>query len=296
MAAAAAARHDAPPQPKPATPATAPAAGETVESLTAKLAEANERLRVTSEQHSTLKGKYDAELPRAQDAARKAEAEKKVAQTRVTELEGELKKKIDNLDVTSLSDSERRLAGEDLVQVIAKTAREVVDARIAETNVAISKRVDLLYSMSDDAYFLALDEGVANWATVNDDPKFMSWLNQLDPATNRLRLDRIKRAEGARQGHLVVEIFRAFLEQREIGAPKAAEPTPKPKPHIDPPEGGGEHIVDEANPDGKRYWTRAQIKAHYDGKTQGLWKGKEAEWRTLELDINAAYREKRIRG
>lgn len=281
---------------QPATP-DKPAAGDTVESLRAKLAAAEEAARKSENDRLALKTKLDVEGPRAAAEVRAAKEAEKKANDRVKEVEGELKKKLDSLEVTSLSEKERNLAGEDLVKVVTKIAREVTDGRLAETMPAITNRVDLLEMMGEDGYFLALDEGVPNWKAVNDEPRFMAWLNQVDPSTNRLRLDRVKRAEAMRQGLLVVEIFRAFLEGREIGAPKAVEPAPRPKGLdvlVDPGNGGGD--APAAADGAKRNWSRREIKAHYDEKTRGDWRGREDEWRKIEIDINAAYREGRIRG
>lgn len=291
-------------QPAPASPAATPApapAATDVAALQKKLDETLEELRKSNERVAALDGKLRAEIPRTAAENRQLREDLKKAEERAKALEAEVKKKVDTLTVSSLTDDERRLAGDDMVRVTAKVARELVDARLQEVLQPVNDRLDAQDKLRREAYFLALDEGVPNWEAINDTPAFSAWLNQIDPSTQRLRMDRIKRAEALANGPAVVEIFRAYLEKREIGVPLSTQPQPKPEPgapetRIDVGDGGGNAVTFEKTQDGKRIWTRADIKRHYDGKTAGEWRGREKEWRELELDIYAAYKENRVKG
>lgn len=276
-----------------ATP-PAPAKSADVVELEKKLA-AEEALRKAAEDRAKaadgIAKANGQELKAAREALKKAEDERKAA-------EEAAKKRLEKLDITGLSADERKLAGDDMVTIVAKTAREVAELVVAEKMKPVTERFDALVSMSDESYGLVLDE-IPNFESVNDDPKFMAWLNQNDPRTGRLRLDRIKRAEALRQGYLVKEIFAAFVEGREIGVPKAEAPKPPvkgPEAQVDAGTGGGNAVDLSVDKDGKRIWTGTQITQHYREKTAGLWRGKEAEWRKLEEDIFAARREGRVKG
>lgn len=301
-ASAAAARSTTlPAAPEGVTPAPSPtpqhAAGADVEALQRQLADTQENLRKANERFDTLRAKYDAEVPRAAADLRKLREELKTAQERTTELEALAARKFESGDISSLTDTERQLMGPDMVAASAKIAREVATSMVDARMKPLTDRVDQFERMSDTAYFLALDDGAPNWEAVNNDPKFLAWLNEVDPTTQRVRMDLIKRAEASRQGNRVVEIFRAFLEKREIGAPTPKVPADDPlSKRVDPPVGGSstpDPVGDDAN---KRIWSRAEVAKFYDDKRKGVWRGKEAEARMIEQEIFAASKSGRVRG
>lgn len=276
------------------TPAALPAAAD-VASLQQKLNETQAELKKANDALATLQGKYNAELPRAAAELRQAKARAEAAEGRVKELETELKKKIESGDVTSISKEERALLGDGVVQATAKIAREAAESVFTSRIQPLTARVDEFARQSDEAYFVTLDQGCPTWEVVNNDQKFLAWLNAQDPASQRVRFDLLKRAEAARQGHRVVEIFNAYLEGREIGAPKAA-PAADPLAARAEPGPGGATVVDVTQtPDGKRLWKRSEIKRFYDEKRAGLWRGREAEAIATENDMFAAQREGRVR-
>jgi hypothetical protein len=272
-----------------------PAPSETtnaeLEKLRADLATANEALAREKQFHRQIRGKYDAEVPRLA-------AEVKTLSEQVKAAETERTRKIEAGELTSLSDAERGVAGEDLVQVIAKAAREVAASEIERRLKPITERVDSFQRMSEANYNATLDREAPFWVTQNDDPRFIAWLQEVDPETGRLRDDLLQRAHASMQGFRTVEIFLAFKEGREIGARAPTPPKANPQsPSPDQDSAGGEPVLtDDASK--SRVWTRAQISEFYADKRKGVYKGKvkEAEGRELETDITAAYAEGRIRG
>lgn len=284
------------PQPIPSSPA----AGADLATLQRQLADTQENLRKANERHDTLQAKYNAEVPRAAADLRTAKTDLLKAQARTQELEQAMQRRIETGDVNSLTDEEKKLLGPAMMLSIAKIAGEVVtrvvDSDLSKRLQPMNDRIDLFERMSEAAYWAVLEDGVPDWERVNDEPKFTAWLNQVDPTTQRTRMDLLKRAEAARQGNRIVEIFRAYKEQREIGALSApANPAPNPLEQrgIDPPPGGS--AQPELDAQGRRIWKRTEIKAFYSDKAKGKYRGKEAEARDLELDIFAANKEHRVR-
>lgn len=297
-----AARLNGAPQPAPANPQptpSLPAAGADVATLQRQLADTQENLRKANERHDTLQAKYNAEVPRAAADLRTVRTDLQKAQARNQELEQAMQRRVEAGDVNSLTEEEKKLLGPAMMTSMAKIAGEIVaravDSSLDKRLQPMNDRIDQFARMSDAAYYATLDDGVPNWEVVNDDPKFAAWLNQVDPTTQRTRMDLLKRAEAARQGNRIVEIFRAYTEQREIGAPSApAQPVPHSlDTRTDPPPGGS------AQPDldtqGRRIWKRSEIKGFYADKARGQYRGKEQEARNLELDIFAASKESRVR-
>lgn len=266
--------------------APAPAKGTPVDAakLQADLATALENARQADTRYAVLQGKYNREVPDLQ-------AKLKASNERVTELEALMKRKIESGEITSLSDDERRLMGEDMVKGTAKIAAEVTDARINASVAPLRKELDESRERQENAYYATLDEQFPEWEVQNKDPKFVAWLREVDPTSQRLRMDLVRRAEAGFNALRVAEVFRAFKEGREIGLPKAADPLER-REEPGQNAAGGDVTVD-AN--GKKVWTRGMIAQFFRDKREGKYRGKEDEAHTIETDIFAAQRDGRVR-
>jgi hypothetical protein len=196
-------------------------------------------------------------------------------------------------ELTSLTDEERNLLGPDVVRVIGKAAREVVGSEIEIRLKPVTKSIADFRSMTEGQYIATLDLLVPGWEKQNDDHKFLSWLQEIDPATNKLRQDLIRQADASQQGYVTAEIFLAFRENREIGVR-----TPAPvvvQPDISPPPGGGSGLPAADTGAEGTIWTRGEIAQFYSDKRQGRYRGRPEECKRLEQDILNASREGRIR-
>lgn len=269
-------------------PATPPAAAQPQPAATPGEAKLQAELEAARREAANLKNKISADAGRVRLEAERAQK----AEARVKELEEAAKRKLESGDVTSLNDEERRLLGDDAVRATAKIAREVAAGEFDQRVRPLTERFDQFERMQEAQYFATIDDLVPDWELLNNKPEFIAWLNQMDPTSARTRMDLIKTASGALQGYRVAEIFRAFKEGREIGARqdpvRAALET-----RVDPPPGGGNQPPIE-DPTAK-IWKRSDITQFYRDKREGKWKGRDKEARELEMDINAAYREGRIR-
>lgn len=273
----------------PATPAATPAQpAPTVESaaeLKAKLEQATKDLATANSRYAVLKGKFDNENPQLKQQVKDLEKQK-------ADLEAKIAQKYESGELTGLSDEDRRLAGEDLVKVIAKAAREVAASEFDARIKPFSENVTTLQRQSEANYYATLDSQVPDWELQNEDPNFIAWLNAVDPASGSLRFDLLKRAEQGRQGFRVADIFKAFREKREIGA--QAPSVQASQPPLDPPA-GGEGEVPNLEGGQKKIWLQSEIRGFYNDKRRGLYAGKDDEARAIEADILAAGREGRVR-
>jgi len=274
-----------PPAAPPAAPQPQPAAAPGAEAIAKVQADLEKAQRDLARLNTISAGHGRARLE-AEERAKKAEA-------RVKELEEATKRKIDAGEVTSITDEQRRLLGEDAVRATVQIAREVAAGEFDQRVRPLTDRFDQFEKMQEAQYFATLDDLVPDWELINNKPEFTAWLHQVDPTSARTRMDLIRTASGAWQGYRVAEIFRALKKGREIGARQdPARSTLETR--VEPPPGGGSQppIQDDPN---VRHWKRSDIKQFYRDKREGKWKGKDAEARTLETDINAAFREGRIR-
>lgn len=265
-----------------AQPATPQAAAADVEALNAQLATLTAEKERLTQSNRVLQGKYDAEVPRLHESLR-------TLTEQVKQLEEAGKRKVEAGELTSLTDEERALAGEGLIKVQTKIAREVFDSVIGEHVKPLSDRLDVFQRQTDAGFNATLD-AIPNYEVQNNDPKFFAWLKEVDMASGQIRNDLLQSAVAARQGLRCVEIFAAFREGREIGASATPPRSPDPGP------GSGEPQPDLGAQNGTALYTRADIKAFYADKRNGLWRTREAEARALEADMLKASAEGRVRG
>lgn len=264
-------------QPTPPNGGTPPA--ESADEELKRLRAENERLTAA---HSTLKGKYDAEVPRLHDELKKAKAASG-GDPAAPQPAGKASKPE---ELKTLTDDERHMMGDGYLSVTMKVVREILGSDLPEHLQPLSSKLDYLARMTDAQYRERLAERVPNWQRQNDDPGFYAWLQQIDPATGRLRHDLLKEADDLMQGNRVADIFLAYTERREIGASRTGkQPSPTP-----PREQLGDPPPAALDVEGK-IWTRAQIKQFYAEKKDM----DKAEARKIEQDIFAAYNEGRVR-
>ena len=114
-----------------------------------------------------------------------------------------------------------------------------------------------------------------NWRDINRDPQWHAWLagTHLYSGTSRQRHLDAAAARGDAEG--VAQFFRDFLQTRPARRTSSlAGPAP----------------------DGKRIYTRPEILQLHEQHRKGAYRGREAEWARLEVDIHRAAKEGRIIG
>jgi hypothetical protein len=270
-------RSGAPAQPGTPTPAPTPVAAAPAAQSEAELRSEVERL---TQANTVLRTKYDAEVPR--QARELAEAKR-----RADEAEAKLREQAEGQPpkVEGLTDEERLMMGEGGITATTKIVDARLNAKLDELLKPVNDKLTYLQRMNERTYRERIAERVPGWQSQNEDPGFYAWLQQLDPATNRLRHELLNEADAAMQGNRVADIFLAYTEKREIGAGVSRAPSPSPEASRqgDPPPPALENKG--------KIWTRGEIKQFYRNK--GRMNPDEA--RQMEQDIFAANNEGRIR-
>ena len=123
---------------------------------------------------------------------------------------------------------------------------------------------------------LELDRAVPNWREVLTTPGWSSWMVGNHLYSELSRQWHLDAAIATGDAHSVAEFFRDFLRTYP-----AAGRTP-------PPAGPA--------PTGKRIYTRPEILPLHEQHRKGAYRGREAEWARLEVDIHRAAKEGRIIG
>jgi hypothetical protein len=282
-----------PAPPAPAAPAPAPQATD------------------WEQRYRTLQGKYDAELPglRAQvtnlerliATMQSVPAAAPVAPAPATPAPAA---------TTVVAPEDVEAYGQDLIDATQRWAAARYDATIADLRAEINalkgstQRTEAQTTRQACLAALDADPDLAGkWRATNDDPKFLAWLDQVDPFIGRTRRDLLGEAYARGDAKRTGAFFKAFQAEHTV----VTQAPPPPVAQTPQPGAGRPTLEDLAapgrasgpGPSGataeKRVWTTAQIQAFYRARTHGEFVGREAESLRIEQDIIAAATERRIR-
>lgn len=186
--------------------------------------------------------------------------------------------------------------GEDLVDLIGRKAREIAaeqlgplkaqlaaaQAEIATTKGTVDSVATTAKAVSDQAFYAGLTEAVSDWRAVNQDQGFLNWLGQVDPLYGQERQALLEDAHAKRDVNRVAAVFQTYKATlpapatpavkpdltRQVSPDASASPTPTP-PNAVPTT-----------------YTPDMIQAYYTAVTKGEFKGREAEAKRIEQEID----------
>lgn len=229
-----------------------------------------------------LQGKYNSEVPRLN-------AENKDLKTRLQQLEHEIEVMKNSKPPESLVKPEEvEQYGEGLIDVARRIAREELAAKQAEID-ALKNRIDSLSNVTtqnvEASFFKSLTEMVPDWEQVNQDPKFLTWLDEVDELTGETRQSLLSRAEKGRDAARTAKFFNAY---KKTSSTWAANTTNALESQVAPPTNKAPNA-----PPAKKIWTRAEVADFYAKARRGDIKDEDVI--AIEADIMAAQIEGRMR-
>jgi hypothetical protein len=247
------------------------------------------------QKYKTLKGMYDAEVPRLHADLRDLKAQvdnlRKAAETKPVE---PAKPKTAEKLVT---DADVEAFGSDLIEVQRKVAREVaaefrgeLDAMRAENEKLREQLTSTGTQVSEASFEQRLYRMVPDFETVNADPKWIAWLNEVDPLLRAPRASVAQQAfnQGDAEGVAhYVSMFKKSIKPVEPAADKTTELELQIQPNRSAAS------TPPTSQKGKVY-TNADIEKMFRKATDLGVKGRVDEARKLEAEIDAAYMEGRV--
>lgn len=249
------------------------------------------------QKYRTLKGMYDAEVPRLHSQVK--ELQTFVAQLRQqaeTKPEPAPTKSSPTKHESLVTDEDVEAFGKDLIEVQRKVAREVamefraeIDELKAENN-KLKEKVQYTDSQVGEVSFeQRLYHMVPDWSALNTDPKWVAWLDEFDPM---LRAPRRSAAQNAyNSGDVEGVAYYANMFR-----------TANTRPAVDPKQAELERQVQPTrsassqtpvSQKGKIYSTRDIEKMFLKMKDLNM-AHKYDESKKLEAEIDAAYMEGRV--
>lgn len=216
------------------------------------------------------------------------------------------------------NDDDVQLFGEDLLQAATRAAEARYHSTISELQNKIARleggQQQFAGQRLQDQVFDTLDrdpELVGRWDKINTSPDFHAWLQQVDEYAGVTRFEMLQHAylngDAVRTGRFFKKYMAEHTVQPPTATPSQTVPAPAPRQNGHAAPAGSPRLEDFAAPgraagSGQsgngapppRIWSRPEITAFYRDRTDGRYRGREAEAERLEQDLFAANREGRI--
>ena len=247
------------------------------------------------QKYKTLKGMYDAEVPRLHADLRDLKAQvdslRKASETKPVEPAKPA------AQTKLVTDADVEAFGQDLIEVQRKVAREVasefrgeLDAMRAENEKLREQLTSTGTQVSEASFEQRLYRMVPDFEAVNADPKWIAWLNEVDPLLRAPRSSVAQQAfnRGDAEG---VAHYVAMFKQTIAPVEQKADKTEELERQLQPNRGATS--APPTSQKGKVY-TNADIEKMFRKAADLGTKGQTDAAKKLEAEIDAAYMEGRV--
>jgi hypothetical protein len=247
------------------------------------------------QKYKTLKGMYDAEVPRLHADLRDLKAQvdslRKASETKPVEPAKPA------AQTKLVTDADVEAFGQDLIEVQRKVAREVasefrgeLDAMRAENEKLREQLTSTGTQVSEASFEQRLYRMVPDFEVVNADPKWIAWLNEVDPLLRAPRSSVAQQAfnRGDAEG---VAHYVAMFKQTVAPAEQKADKTDELERQLQPNRGATS--APPTSQKGKVY-TNADIEKMFRKAADLGTKGQTDAAKKLEAEIDAAFMEGRV--
>ena len=252
------------------------------------------------QKYHTLKGKFDAEVPRLYAQVRELN-------TQVTQMTADLAvakaqpaQPVPASTSSLITEQDKEAFGADLIDLIERAteaklagSRQLeaqLTAEIAELKGKLGNVTERQVVSDKDRYESALTAAVSDWQALNVDQGFLNWLAEVDPVYGVPRQYALNNAYEALDAGRTATIFNQY--KKSVTPPAPSTSRPNLQSQVAPTRSRTSPAPSNANLD-KRVYTQQDIDSFYAEWRRGMID--EAEAVQIEKDIHAATTEGRIR-
>ena len=252
-----------------------------------------------SHKYHTLKGMYDAEVPRLHSQVREMQTQIQQLIAEKAAVEAVKPAEVPKVD-SLITDEDKEAFGPDLIDLIERATNSKV-ATLLEREAQLTKEINELKGqlgnvserqvVSDKDRFLAgLSQQVSDWEVLNTDPGFLGWLQEVDPVYGIPKNVALTNAYENLDVTRVANIFKAY-KQTLPQQPPANKNQQELQRQVAPTR--TRSTTTPADQSDKPYWTGESIEQFYTDWRRGVYE--DAEAATMEKQIHAAIAEGRVR-
>ena len=250
------------------------------------------------QKYKTLTGKYDAEVPRLHQQVREMTAATKQLREELKALKVEPTKSKEK--VSLVTDADRAEFGEDLLDVQRRVAREVSEEysdRLGQQDAVIQKLQDDLAKTGNQVgevnFSQRLAQLVPDFAQIDNDDRWVSWLNEHDPMLRGPR--RVQAQQAFDAGDVDAIAHYVGLWKETLAAPTAAKPNQAElEKQVAPNRSANSARAQSTTQNSKIYSQKDADRVWSKVRTLNT-RGQYVEAEKLEADLTVAYMEGRVR-
>lgn len=250
--------------------------------------------------YHTLKGMYDAEVPRLHSQVR--EMQTQIQQLIADKAAAEAVKPVEVPKVDSLiTDEDKEAFGPDLIDLIDRATESKVStlrSREAELIAEIKELKGQLGNVTErqvvsdkDRFLASLGQQVSDWEAINVDSGFINWLQEVDPVYGIPKHVALNNAYENLDVSRVATIFKAYKQTLAPAAPPAKSNQQELQRQVAPTR--TRSGTPPSSSESEQYFTNQDIEQFYTDWRRGLYD--DAEAASMEKQIHAAAAEGRIR-
>lgn len=245
--------------------------------------------------YRTLQGKYNAEIPRLNEQIRTLSRQIDFMSSNQNNQNNQNSN--EDGDDNRLDPSSFDEYGDEFASM-AKKLNRLIDEnstlREQVSNVSQSQgRTD--YDRYMGTVSRAVEEMGRDFNQLNADPDFLTWLQETIPYTGKARHESLRLAEQRLDVGSTIGIFKEYLELNPGQTQKKQAQKQKQIPNLQPSHTPSGSDVSPPMSKSEKIWTRQDVSQMYRDKTDGKYRGREAEFKALEADMFAAQTEGRFR-
>ena len=278
--------------------ATIEASPELVEAKPADTSPTDVEEETFKQKYKTLTGKYDAEVPRLHQQVREMTEATKRLQEELKALKVEPTKPKEK--VSLVTDADRAEFGEELLDVQRRVAREVsqdYEGRLEQQDVVIQKLEEKLQQTGNQVgevgFSQRLNQAVPDFPQIDNDERWVSWLNEHDPMLRGPR--RVQAQQAFDAGDVEAIAHYVSLWKETLAAPKAAKSNQAElEKQVAPNRSANSVRTQSTTQNSKIYSPKDADRAWNKVRTLNT-RGQYAEAEKLEADLSVAYIEGRVR-
>lgn len=252
------------------------------------------------QKYKTLRGKYDAEVPRLHQQVKDLMGKLDDLQKQVSEKPKEPTKPKEK--VSYVTDADRAEFGEELIDVQRRVAKEVSqdyegrfeqqEAIIAELQKQLTQTGNQVGEMS---FSQRLAQLVPDFSSVDNDERWVAWLNEHDPMLRGPRRDQAAAAFNAGDAEAVAHYVKLWKESlAPVEAPERTVRQAELEKQVAPNRSANSVATKAVGKESKIYSER-EIKGAWDRIRSLNTRGQIDDAAKLEAEITAAYLEGRVR-
>jgi hypothetical protein len=250
------------------------------------------------QKYKTLTGKYDAEVPRLHQQVREMTEATKRLQEELKALNVEPTKPKEK--VSLVTDADRAEFGEELLDVQRRVAREVsqdYEGRLEQQDAVIQKLEEKLQQTGNQVgevgFSQRLNQAVPDFPQIDNDERWVSWLNEHDPMLRGPR--RVQAQQAFDAGDVEAIAHYVNLWKETLAAPTAAKPNQAElEKQVAPNRSANSVRTQSTTQNSKIYSPKDADRAWNKVRTLNT-RGQYAEAEKLEADLSVAYIEGRVR-